>query len=494
VHTKQKMASKSSRLKGALRRVFKVRDKRRNRTKHVALDASQGNSRHTLPVIPEDATIDSRGPGDLDELMCSSDSYKSELSSVLSCKTETSFISGASDEAQFCADDYRQEPTRSDCSSKRSVHETLSAELSRLQNELQTKHISSTTLALTPRTMKRSISTPYEHQDIEVRTTQSLEERFGPGTPKGRATPNRYSPVSVFDFLLPLQGKGLPPSMGRKGSDLGLRRDQDGNKPRPRLDSNGSRKYDNQKSNEAFLALKKELEKNEFTKATQVIKQAKSCEGSILTTALSQESVVKARIQDEDNFEIIPLSPTSESAPSVSTEILNNTLGIVPVSRSTSGDSQEGSVSSHSTFDMESIGEITVDSTTQRLIDMHKIYCEYAKVNENHPARMKKSNMRVSSAYAAISSESDLSIKTEANRKLTWYDDEENLDRSFTLRTDESFFLDTMSFESTPGLEREIRRSLEYMDNFLIPFAKQGLEKVFGRMNCGGNGNSLEFS
>jgi hypothetical protein len=242
------------------------------------------------------------------------------------------------------------------------------------------------------------------------------------------------------------------------------------------------------------LALKKELEKNEFTKAAQVLKQAQSQEGSIVTASPSQESSGKSKQklpnqQYGDTYEIIPASPSVESkSASVHNEVLDNILGITPVvSQSESLESQVSDGSSYSSFDtLDSIGEITIDSTTQRLIEMHKSYCDNAKVNENHPARMKKSNLRVSSAYPIEMTKSDSSIRTEANsRRLTWYDEGENVNKPFTLRTDESF--DSMSIGSSGQSFEGVHKGLKMMDRFLIPFTRQGLEKILGSMNCGAN-------
>ena len=188
--------------------------------------------------------------------------------------------------------------------------------------------------------------------------------------------------------------------------------------------------HDAEKANEAFLALKKELEKNEFTKAAQVIKHVQSNEGTILTTPPSRDSAEKPKKlpnqQHHDTYEILPTAPSTESnaAPNPpEAAVIDSILGITPaLSVSDSLDSLGSYDSYYSSFDMDSIGDITIDSTTTRLIEMHKRYCDSAKVNLNHPARKKKSNMRVSSAYSVDkkASDSTASIKTDRIRRLTW--------------------------------------------------------------------------
>ena len=135
---------------------------------------------------------------------------------------------------------------------------------------------------------------------------------------------------------------------------------------------------------------------------------------------------------------------------------------------------------SSSYYSIESIGDITICSETERLLSAHKVYHDDSKTNVNHPARRKPSIMRVGSVYKDIASSSsssnnnnnttgsselvvvdtglsnDCSIHTEAassscsirtelpntekkKLKLSWYDDEQNRYKPFILRTDESF-------------------------------------------------------
>ena len=134
---------------------------------------------------------------------------------------------------------------------------------------------------------------------------------------------------------------------------------------------------------------------------------------------------------------------------------------------------------SSSYYSIESIGDITICSETERLLSAHKVYHDDSKTNVNHPARQKPSIMKVGSVYKNITSSSsssnnntttgsselvvvdtslsnDCSIHTEAassscsirteepktekkKLKLSWYDDEQNRYKPFILRTDESF-------------------------------------------------------
>ena len=128
--------------------------------------------------------------------------------------------------------------------------------------------------------------------------------------------------------------------------------------------------------------------------------------------------------------------------------------------------------------EIESIGEITICEETERLLEAHRMYHDSAKVNMNHPARRKPSIMRVGSVYKSInkaqkavevsiveSGSNELSIRTERGSlssksnsiqrnattdkkqkvKLSWYDDEANWNKPFTLRTDETFESSTLT-------------------------------------------------
>jgi hypothetical protein len=139
---------------------------------------------------------------------------------------------------------------------------------------------------------------------------------------------------------------------------------------------------------------------------------------------------------------------------------------------------------------MDSIGEITIDSTTLNLIEMHKIYCDKVKMNEKHPARMKKSSMKVTSAYSVELDDSI--VKTEENRKVSWYDDKLNSNKPFMLRTDESF--DVISIGPSKQILHGFERSMQMVDQYLIPFAKQGLEKLLDKIQCGTNDDDMSWN
>lgn len=483
------MSNKARRLKTALRRVFKVRP-RTGGTKHVALVDSPGaatddsktevgstaiQSSHSIPNL--ELLIERKnGPDDLDDVTCFSEktgfsikteappSILDELGRGQSTKAPASQILDAPKDQT--SSQLLQTPPRSSLARSRSV----------------------------PNTPENRSSTHLRNASEGFSGVSSDDELHNPK----QSALIRNSPTGVSDLFPSARGDSspsIPDALHPESSDQNRSRSRSGSGEITL--SRHSRclipkhSHDAQKANEAFLALKKELEKNEFTKAAQVIKQAHSEEGSLIAASPSQESALKPKQnlpsqQHTDTYEIIPAAPSGES--NVATDVIDDILGITPVvSQSDSLDSQCSDGSSYSSFDMESIGEITIDSTTQRLIEMHKSYCENAKVNENHPARRKKSNMRVSSAYSPIAlSKSGSSIKTETNRTLTWYDQGENLNKPFTLRTDETFE-DSMS----TSLEDHINQSLKMVDRFLLPFTKHGLdlEKILDSMNCGANKN-----
>lgn len=442
------------------------------------------------------------------------------------CISEEAGISDKSERAPITIEYIRQESANTSLSVK-VFSATSSNEMGDLQKESDTTQVFNQNVAshfnqllgTSPKNLlKRSRSVPIEHNKCgnvispctadDLLAANSLEEKHSSSSPRRKVLPFNNSPTGVTD-LFPLEGRGSPPSMDApfstavstvSNSKGALHESRESWKSRSRSDSGETAasshpKYivsrhnnDNQKSNEAFLALKKELEKNEFTKAVQVIKHARSSEGSIVTIAPSQES----EQQQDNRFEIITNSPQVDAQPAgTSPGGVDNILGIVAVSRSESADSQcsDGDGSSYSSFDMESIGEITIDSTTLKLIEMHKIYCDNVKMNENHPARRKKSSMRVTSAYSVKLD--DDSVKTEENRKVTWYDDNMNLKKPFMLRTDESF--DVISTGPSKQIFHGFERSMQMVDQYLIPFAKQGLEKLFGNIQCGTNDDDMSW-
>lgn len=524
---------KPSRLRAALRRVFKVRGSRQKvNPKHVVLIESDDDDAATPAVhdttdsdaIPINTTANMDSCFQRNEETCIVRTKGSIDRDEKTCISEEAGISDKSERAPITIEYIRQESANT---SVQAFSATSSNEMGDLQKESDTSQVFNQNVAShfnqvigpTPKNLlKRSRSVPIEHNTRgnlispctadDIPAANSLEEKYSSSSPRRKVAPFNNSPTGVTD-LFPLEGRGSPPSMDAplstavstvSNSEGSLHESRNIWKSRSRSGSGETTasshpKYiisrhnnDNQKSNEAFLALKKELEKNEFTKAVQVIKHARSSEGSIVTIAPSQES----EQQQDNRFEIISNSPQVDTQPAVkSPEGVDNILGIVAVSQSESADSQcsDGDGSSYSSFDMESIGEITIDSTTLKLIEMHKIYCDNAKTNENHPARMKKSSMRVTTAYPVELD--DDSVKTEENRKVTWYDDNMNLKKPFMLRTDESF--DVISTGPSKQIFHGFERSMQMVDLYLIPFAKQGLEKLFGKIQCGTNDDDMSW-
>ncbi len=165
--------------------------------------------------------------------------------------------------------------------------------------------------------------------------------------------------------------------------------------------------------------------------------------------------------------------------------------------------SHDDSYSYDSEFD--TIGEITICSETKRLMEAHRLYEDAIKTNANHPARRRrrsilKVKMPVEEIYvvgenkiAGSSSESDGadSIKTELKfpmedifslpsmtthqqKNITWYDDETNWNKPFTLRTDESFDTSTASvsrMSTRSGNSRNIKQ-YNVVDQLLGDFIK----------------------
>lgn len=135
---------------------------------------------------------------------------------------------------------------------------------------------------------------------------------------------------------------------------------------------------------------------------------------------------------------------------------------------------------------LESIGDITICDETKRLLNAHTLYADNAKTNSNHPARQKPSVLRVGSIFRSLENnnssyddcssvsatapsvttfsrtmrllgategDDDSSIRTKQNtdmaarrqqHRLSWYDDEQNWNKPFALRTDATFDASTI--------------------------------------------------
>jgi len=120
-------------------------------------------------------------------------------------------------------------------------------------------------------------------------------------------------------------------------------------------------------------------------------------------------------------------------------------------------DSLSSEEESYLSNEIEDIDSITICEETERMINEHKAYVDSVKSNSCHPSRSIPSIMKVSLATAGSM---ECSIQTEAEAggeskkeeqariktsRLTWYDDEVNWTKPFTLRTDESFDESTMT-------------------------------------------------
>jgi len=301
--------------------------------------------------------------------------------------------------------------------------------------------------------------------------------------------------------------------------------------------------YDNKGSgslSKEFLVLKKVAEKNEFKMVVALSNKKSSTSPNVVSNLSSTSTDGKLMNYDElvklpdilihgnnksgvedppdivitnslsaDPFKGIEEDPTGLS-PSPPQPLFQEK--IVPMDQdfiilredsfpSYSSDSSDSFSYMSDVSDLEVIGDISICDETKRLIEAHTLYAEDAATNIYHPARQKKSAMRVGSVFKnlentrcqlnqpaplssdlnkkrtrtlsrirslktsgslpkvdedciavtkvpvepSISSDSSCSIKTSRNRKLTWYDDEVNWSKPFTLRTDESFDASTIS-------------------------------------------------
>lgn len=226
------------------------------------------------------------------------------------------------------------------------------------------------------------------------------------------------------------------------------------------------------KKNKKFLALKKETEKNEFSKVVEVKKST-----GVFATTPSQESLDNAlQLPSSVSHERYDMASSSEDMP-IPPSTLDQVLGILSASHSESVDSDTNSYYSD---DTESIGDITIDSATLNLIEMHKSYTDSAKTNPFHPSRIKKSAMRVS--LIEIEAPDSESIATVEAKTVTWYDDDANLSKPFKLKTDESF-----EFSLASSTQSSAQVALHgNVVNKLIPMAVNQFGKLFEKISCGG--------
>jgi hypothetical protein len=273
-------------------------------------------------------------------------------------------------------------------------------------------------------------------------------------------------------------------------------------------------------SNKEFSELKKVAEKNEFKVMVALTNRYISTSLSVLSNLSSTSSDGLVGVELANFGEIVKMADemihgnnkngaenppdlfatnaigsadpfiesTSSSAPQSSSKETSFTMeqDYEKVQNSFSSDSESTSYTSD-----ESIGDISICNETTRLIEAHKLYVEDAKTNINHPARQKKSAMRVGSVFnnlaniqlnepvplssdqavkrtrsssrfrsftrtpsfmsgsCSIKTEENTSslcsIKTQEKKNISWYDDELNWGKPLTLRTDESYEVSTVS-------------------------------------------------
>jgi hypothetical protein len=272
-------------------------------------------------------------------------------------------------------------------------------------------------------------------------------------------------------------------------------------------------------SNKEFLTLKKVAEKNEFKMVVALgNKKNPAAPGNILSilSSSSSDGIIRGKVLDCDEMAkmadetnrsnaenqtkiaasttIEPATPQIErstvSSPSPqvsSSQEAKLTMEIESEYEKMMQTSYSSESDCSSYLSLESIDEISICEETKRLIEAHMLYAEDAKTNINHPARKKKSVMRVGSVFKnacqtkqpeLLSSDQSFSVVTEApsaydsvktfkNTKISWYDDEVNWTKPFTLRTDESFDISSIStaLSRTKGIIR-----YNVMDQFIGEF------------------------
>jgi hypothetical protein len=264
-------------------------------------------------------------------------------------------------------------------------------------------------------------------------------------------------------------------------------------------------------SSKEFSILKKVEEKNEFKMVVALgNKKNPSVPGNILSilSSSSSDGILMgkgfdcddmARMTDETNgiyvenipeaaTTVVPTTPQIERSTESSLSPANPAMEVELDYEKTVQTSFSSESDCSSCLSLESsIGEITICEETKRLIEAHTLYTEDAMTNINHPSRQRKSVMRVGSvlknasqpkqsersksdqslSVVAEAPSNDYSVKTVKYTKLTWYDDEVNWTKPFTLRTDESFDVSTTS----TALSRS-KRIVQYnvMDQFIGEF------------------------
>lgn len=232
-------------------------------------------------------------------------------------------------------------------------------------------------------------------------------------------------------------------------------------------------------SNPEFMAMKKNTEKDEFKKLHNHLGQI---DGEVQATKTCLASPAPPSTTADAKAE--------QPLEAILTQLSPDVFEGVDVKQSLSFDEENSDLqrslsddSNSYLSELESIGDITICEETERLLEAHKLYTNDAVTNVHHPSRRKKSIMRVGSIFRqgisggstskdgwlnlppATDSKSirtdysPLSIRTEVYREkknITWYDDDENWEKVFVLRTDETF--DFSSVTGTTATEAHVIR------------------------------------
>ena len=248
-------------------------------------------------------------------------------------------------------------------------------------------------------------------------------------------------------------------------------------------------------SNHVFLALKRDKEKNEFKTAKIAASIAMSQELQVKTSK-SLESTKSPEPQQK--VEVFPSLLISEG--SNSKEFEEDIVSII-MSTSESYDSYDGSDCGTYYSEMESIGETSIDDVTARLIEAHKLYQSSVKSttkkscfkviheeenNQDYDEFSIVTKYQDDDEFSKVTKHQDddeLSIVTEIRRGITWYDDEENWNRPFTLKSDESF--DSLSLET-----RHDESPLDHVAEHLLPLASS-IGGLFEKIICSGTESDL---
>lgn len=220
----------------------------------------------------------------------------------------------------------------------------------------------------------------------------------------------------------------------------------------------------------------------------------------------SSSSQGQQQVATETNNKNVTLDNIVESSFSFDNQDFLNDMGLGAFPTSAAGvqqqqnnpnidlDSLSSEEESYLSNEIEDIDSITICEETERMINEHKAYVDSVKSNSCHPSRSISSIMKVSLATAG-STECSIQTEPEAGgesnkieeqtriktSRLTWYDDEENWTKPFTLRTDESFDASTMTsgrYGSTNNKSTTIVGVNQWMDGIMKGMICGGEEDV----------------